>query len=122
VQEVLDYKFALKATFADAEGNVLGNAGPTPFWRHGSVIQDALFEIAEEINFDWTTNLNQYNTKILFCYSELDEAYGLEYAQLLSSSYPNVQLEIILGSGHNVTLFGWDNFYPIAKNYLTSLK
>jgi proline iminopeptidase len=120
--EILDYKMALAAAFDSKEGNPLGNAGAYPFWRYGAVTQSALFEIASKDGFDWTTNLSQYNTKVLFCYSELNKAYGVGHAQLLSSAYPRVQLEMIKGTGHEILYFGWNNFYPIVKNYLTALR
>ena len=120
--EILDYKMALLASFDTKEGNPIGNTGPYPFWRYGSVVQSALFEIASRDGFDWTTNLSQYKTKVLFCYSELNKAYGASHAQLLSSAYPSVQIEMIHGTGHEILYFGWNNFYPIAKKYLNALR
>jgi proline iminopeptidase len=120
--EILDYKLALAASFDSREGNPIGNAGPYPMWRYGAVVQSALLEIASKDGFDWTTNLKQYNTKVLFCYSELNKAYGPGHAQLLSSAYTQVQLEMIKGTGHEILYFGWNNFYPLVKNYLTALR
>jgi proline iminopeptidase len=119
---ILDYKMGISAAYDSRPGNEVGNAGPVPFWRYGSVISTALFDIAEKENFDWRTNLSQYKTKVLFCYSELNTAYGAAHAQLLASSYPTVQLEKINGCGHEILYFGWDRFYPIAKTYLNSLR
>ncbi|MDP1762653.1 MAG: alpha/beta fold hydrolase [Sediminibacterium sp.] len=120
--EVLDYKLAISSAFGSKEGNVLGNAGTYPFWRMGAITLTALIEIASKDGFNWTTNLSQFSTKVLFCYSELNKAYGLNHAQLLSSAYPNVQLEKINGAGHEIVYFGWNNFYPLAKTYLNSLR
>ena len=62
--------------------------------------------------------------KVLFCYSERNQAYGLEHAQKVSSAYPNVDLVRIDEAGHDMITFpnGWNNFFPIALNYLNSLK
>jgi proline iminopeptidase len=120
--EVLDYKMAIASAYDSRQGNEVGNAGPSPFWRYGAVVSAALNDIAEKDGFDWRTNLSQSKTKVLFCYSELNRAYGLQHAQLLASSYPNVQIEKINGSGHEILYFGWNNFYPLAKTYLNSLK
>ncbi|HET7003824.1 MAG TPA: alpha/beta hydrolase [Puia sp.] len=120
--EILDYKMAIVASFDSRKGNPLGIEGVYPFWRFGAVVQSALFEVARKDGFDWTTNLSQYKTKVLFCYSEFNKAYGLGHAQLLSSSYPNVQLEMIKGTGHEMFYFAWDTFYPIVKNYLNALR
>jgi proline iminopeptidase len=118
----LDYKAALTAAANSSKGNREGNAGPTPFWRHGAVCNAAALEIARNQGFDFTTNLRQYTTKVLFLYSELSEAYGEAYAQRVSSAYPNVQLVEVTGTGHEIPYFGWDRFYPVAKAYLDTIK
>ncbi|MFM9841263.1 MAG: alpha/beta hydrolase [Cyclobacteriaceae bacterium] len=120
--EILDYKVALSSAFTYIEGNAIGNKGIYPFWRYGAVVQSALLDIARRDGFDWTTNLSEYKTKVLFCYSDFNAAYGVEYAQQLSAAYPNVQLEKINGSGHEIPYFGWDRYYPLAKSYLSQLK
>lgn len=120
--ELLDYKFSL---FAAAEkDSPIGNEGNTKFWRYGSVINRALFDLGDKQQPNWTTNLSQYKTKILFVYSQNNTAYGETHAKKVSSAYPNVQLELIKDSGHNMISFdkGWQNFYPIAKTYLNTLK
>lgn len=119
---ILDYKEALSSGFDTKKGNILGNAGIYPFWRIGAVVKASLFDIADKKGFDFTTNLNRFKTKVLFCYSELNAVYGLNYANVLASIYPNVQLEKINGTGHEMIYFGWNSFYPIVKTYLNSLK
>jgi proline iminopeptidase len=83
-----------------------------------------LLEIGQELEPDWTTNLSQFDTKVLFVYSERNTAYGYDHAQRVSSAYSNVQLERIDGAGHDMLSFptGWNNFFPMALNYLNSLK
>jgi proline iminopeptidase len=119
---VLDYKAALRLAADFSKGNRAGNAGPYPFWREGSVCSAAAFEYARDHSFDFTTNLRQYTTKVLFVYSELNEAYGLAHAQLVSSAYPNVQLAQISGTGHEIPYFGWDRFSPVVKAYLNTIQ
>ncbi len=121
-QELLDYKLALESAHDFAEGNTEGYTQPAPFWRFGSVVNSALLEMGSKQGFNWTTNLHQYKTKVLFMYSELSTAYGKEHAKKVSSAYPNVQLEQIKGSGHDLFYFGWNNAYPLALKYLNSLK
>ncbi len=77
---------------------------------------------ARDPGFDFTTNLGQFTTKILFAYSELNQAYGQTYARKVSSAYPNVQLVQISGSGHEIPYFGWAGFYPVARAYLNTIK
>ena len=118
----LDYKFAVRSSADFAKGNKLGIAGPTPFWRMGAVCNSASFEYVKSHPFDFTTNLQQYTTKVLFAYSELSEAYGKAWAEHVSSAYPNVQLAEISGTGHEIPYFGWEGLYPIAKAYLNTIK
>lgn len=119
---MLDYKAGLQAAAGSAPGNKLGDAGPTPSWRTGAVCAAASFEYVKDHPFDFTANLSQYRTKVLFTYGELDIAYGTAHAELVSSAYPNVQLVEIKGTGHEIPYFGFDTFYPIAKAYLDSIK
>ncbi len=121
---ILDYKYALLSVADGDKDNPNGDEGPLPFWRSGAVVNQALFELGDKEKPDWTTHLNQYNTKVLFVYSERNKAYGLAYAQKVSSAYPNVQLFKVNGAGHDMLSFptGWNNFYPVALNYLNSLK
>jgi proline iminopeptidase len=119
---VLDYKAALQGAADFAEGNRVGNPGPYPFWRKGAVCSSAAFEYARNHPFDFTTNLHQFTKKVLFVYSELNEAYGKAYAQSVSSAYPNVQLAEISATGHEIPYFGWERFYPIARTYLNVIQ
>lgn len=118
----LDYKATLALALDFAKGNKAGNAGPFPYWRPGAVCNMAANKYAEEHSFDFTTHLQQYETKVLFAYSELNQAYGKAHAEKVSAAFPNVQLVEIKGTGHEIPYFGWDNFYPIAKAYLNQIK
>jgi len=120
--EILDYKAAYFMTFENAPGNTIGNAGPYPFWRNGALSAHRMFEIADSDGFDFTTHLHQYDTKVLFAYSELNKAYGADWAHEVGAPYPNVEYFEVKGSGHELLYFGWDNFYPEALTYLNELK
>lgn len=121
---ILDYKYALLGIADGNKDNPTGDEGRSPGWRPGAIINNALFDIGDSDKPDWTKNLSQYSTKVLFVYSENNKAYGLAHTQKVSSAYPNVQLLKINGAGHNMISFptGWNNFYPTAINYLNSLK
>ncbi len=120
--EILDYKFALNAAHDSAKGNAIGNTGRIPFWRYGAMVQKSLFETAEKDGFDFTRNLNRFTRSVLFLYSENNTTYGAAHAQLVSSAYPNVQLTMIKGTGHEIPWFGWENYYPAALEYLNENK
>jgi proline iminopeptidase len=119
---LLDYRLALQSAASSAPGNKIGHPGPVPFWRFGAVCASACAEIADAHPFDFTTNLRQYTTRVLFLYSELDVAYGRTYAESVSSAYPNVELVEIKGSGHEIPYFGWDRFYQVTRTYLSTVK
>jgi len=123
-QEILDYKYALLAGSVNPSDDPLGDEGRPLFWRHGAVINRAMFELGNKKNPDWTTNLRQYTTKVLFAYSERNRAYGHEYAVKVSSVYPNVQLFRVDGAGHEtmMTGTGWAHFHPVALSYFNDLK
>jgi len=118
----LDYKAGLQGAAEFAEGNMEGNAGPYPLWRKGAVCSAAATEYARAHPFDFTTNLRQFTTKVLFLYSELNRAYGRAHAQMVSSAFPNVQLVEIKGTGHHISYYAWEGFYPVALAYLTTIK
>jgi len=119
---LLDYKAALRSAGEFAPGNKLGIAGPSPFWRFGAVCNQTAIENAEEHPFDFTTNLRNYTRPVLFAYSELNQAYGRSHAELVSSAFPDVRLVEIKGTGHEITYFGWDGFYPVATEYLNTIR
>lgn len=120
----LDYKFNLWAAAGDAQGNKTGNEGKTLRWRSGAVTFNAYVALGDKLNPDWTTNLHQYTTGVLFIYSENNKVYGLEHAQKVSSAYPTVQLFETQDAGHDMLSFprGWNNTYPVMLNYLNTIK
>jgi len=116
--ETLDYKFALTASSENT-----GDEGQLPFWRAGAVLAKWAQEYApdNQTDMDFTTNLSQYDTKVLFAYSELNSHYGEAHAVLVSSAYPNVQLEQIGNCGHEIIHFGWTDFYPLVLEYIEEI-
>lgn len=115
----LDYKMALSVA-----GDVLtGDIAPPPFWRYGAICNSASIDLAvnNPEQLDFTANLNDYETKILFAYSEKNEAYGQDHAALLANSLTNVELVKITGCGHEIPEYGWDNFYPVVIDYLNEI-
>ena len=121
---ILDYKFDLWAAVGDSKNSLIGNEGHLPFWRSGAVTNKAYIELGEKLKPNWTTNLDQFTTKVLFIYSENNKAYGLTHAQKVSSAYSNVGLFKTDDAGHDMLSFptGWNNSYPVILDYLNSLK
>jgi len=121
---VLDYKMNLQAGGSADTDKPTGDEGPIPFWRYGAAVNMALTQLGDREQPDFRENLGQFTTKVLFCYSERNRAYGEEYAKHVSSAYSNVQLERIEGAGHDMLTFtvGWNKFFPLALTYLNELK
>ena len=119
---ILDYKLALSFPYTYAKNNEEGIEGPSPFWRNGAAVVKKLFEIAEDEGFDFSSNLRQFNTKVLFLYSENNRAYGESFARQEASAFSNVQLSRVDGTGHEMIYFGWNTVYALVLPYLNSLR
>lgn len=120
--EVLDYKASFFSTYENAPGNTIGNPSNYPFWRNGAVVFSETIDYAEDRGFDFTTNLDKFTPPILFLYSEKNKAYGLGWADKVAAPYPNSEIALIKGAGHEMIYFAWDNFYPLAVSYLNQMK
>jgi proline iminopeptidase len=119
--EILDYKLAIASSFSYAEGNDEGIEGPSPFWRNGATVLQAFMDIAENEGFDFTTNLNQYQTKVLFLYGENNKSYGLRFAEKEAAFFPKSEIIQIEDTGHEMIYFKWNSVYPVVLDYLNSL-
>lgn len=119
--EILDYKMGVASSFSYAEGNDEGVEGPSPFWRNGAMVFSAFVDISENEGFDFTTNLDQYPTNVLFLYGENNKSYGLSFAKKEAAFFPNSEIIKIDDTGHEMIFFKWDSVYPVVLNYLNSL-
>src|SRR5436190_10882971 len=97
----IDYKFGLLSTTTESSDSPTGN-GRIHRWRSGAATFYAYLNLGDKIYPDWTTNLDQYPTRVLFIYSEHNTVYQLEHAQKVSAPYPQVQLFEALGAGHDM--------------------
>lgn len=119
--EILDYKMAIASSFSYAKGNDEGIEGPSPFWRNGATVLQAFMDIAENDGFDFTNNLNQYQTNVLFIYGEKNKSYDLKFAKKEAAFFPNHEIVQINDTGHEMIYFKWNLVYPVVLNYLNSL-
>lgn len=120
--EILDYKAKFFISFETSEGNTIGNPGPYPYWRNGAVAQSASLDFVVEHGFDFKSNLGNYNQKVLFMYSEFNEAYGKDWAEEVAAPFPNKEIQVVLGAGHEMFYFGWDDMYPKVLSYLNEIQ
>lgn len=120
--EILDYKASLRSAWEMDADNKVGLEGLTPFWRYGAVCNSAANRYAEKHGFDFRTNLQQFTTKVLFIYSERNQAYGRAHAERVSSAFPDVELYEIMGTGHEMIHWKWTTLYPVVRGYLNNYK
>ncbi len=113
--ETMDYNYLMMNIGAIGTGD---DETP-PVWRMGYVCYEGLTTLNE--GFDWTTNLSKYTTKVLFLYSEKNPAYGRSWAEELASFYPDAEVHEVLGSGHEMTYYAFDNFYALSSSYLEEM-
>jgi proline iminopeptidase len=96
--EILDYKLAMSALHNDITGE---NAGVDGFWRYGAVLNASLFKMGDDHQPDFAEGIYQFNTPVLFIYSDGNKAYGESWAQKISSAYSTKELFKVTGTGHN---------------------
>lgn len=97
----------------------------SPNWRLGAVANQALNK--EGVNadgkavWDFTKGLDRYSRKVLFEGAELNEVIGASFQRRQMTAYPNADLTVIQGAGHE---FPWTHpeatLRPILA-YLTSI-
>ncbi len=119
---ILDYKMSVASSFSYAKGNDEGIEGPSPFWRNGAAVLQAFINIAENEGFDFTTNLQAFQNKVLFIYGANNKSYGLKFAQKEAVFFENAQLTQINNTGHEMIYFKWNLVHPIVLKYLNELK
>jgi proline iminopeptidase len=91
----------------------LGNSQPRyhlsttdrePTWRFGAVVNDALMNEGMSDGkavWDFTVGLDRFQKPVLFIGSELNEVIGAEFQKRQMKFYPQSQLAVIAGAGHD---------------------
>jgi proline iminopeptidase len=118
----LDYKLAISSAYSFAKNNDEGIEGPSPFWRYGAAMLKKLMQVGEKEGFNFRNNLSNYQTRILFLYSENNRAYGEAFARREALAFPHPQIVRINGTGHEMIWFKWESVYAHALPYLNSLR
>lgn len=97
--EILDYKMAMITTSNDITGD--DGTQPNSFWRSGAVMSAALLEVGEDYEPDFSEGINNFNTPVLFFYSEKNKAYPESWAQKISGAYNSAEIYQVMGVGHD---------------------
>ena len=95
-----------------------------PFWRQGAVASAAITAegiVDGEPNWDFVTGLDRLRTPVLFEASDQNTVIGVEFQKKQMQFYPEAQLAVIAGAGHD---FPWtraaDTVAPVLS-YLSSI-
>ena len=97
--EILDYKLNLLAANNDITGE--DNTMPESFWRSGAIINEALFEIGEDDQSDFSAGLKDFQIPVMFFYSENNKAYPDSWMQHITKAYKTVDVIKVPGTGHD---------------------
>ena len=119
---IIDYNLGLTSAYTYSRGNEEGIEGPSPVWRKGAAVLNGLLKLGKKDGFNFTGNLDQYHTKVLFLYSENNRAYGPSFANELAAAFVNVQVSEVKGTGHEMIWFKWDNVNALVLPYLNALR
>jgi proline iminopeptidase len=111
-----DYLAALlQSGGAPSEANDPGK--PTPSWRIGAVVSQALPELGMKHGFDWTTNLPAYTRKVLFLRGDLNTAATEAHQRELASAYPNADVVTMTDVGHAMQWERPDEYLAHTRAY-----
>jgi proline iminopeptidase len=113
--EKMDYQRAMLVGNVSAH-QMDNEENPPPIWRWGGLVSAQLPQDQKE--FDWTTNLHQFENEVLFINSELNTVQTLEHQQNLANHYPNAQVITVKNVGHDVLYQRFDECKSIILNFL----
>ncbi len=102
-----DYQRMLGNLGDSQPGYHLSTTDRAPAWRFGAIASAALMKDAArggKADWDFTKGLDGFTRPVLFEGSELNEVIGAEFQKRQVTFYPNGQLVVIAGAGHD---FQW---------------
>jgi proline iminopeptidase len=120
----LDFKAAMAAADNAVTGETSRESGS--FWRIGAVQRNALAEIGMKHKPDFSAGISNFNTPVLYMYTEKNRVHPTSWAQKVSSAYNSVELFKVMGAGHSSVITDkqiWTNTtMPKMLSYFKSLK
>lgn len=104
--EILDYKLMqLSASGGTAVGDIYSNLGTNRIYykspRDGAIVNSVMIEFGEKYKPDLSAGISQFQKKVFFIYSSNNKAYTDNWAQKISSIYPNKEILKVQGTGHS---------------------
>ena len=111
----MDYKRAMLVSNVTSHQQD-NQQNPPPAWRWGGMVSIHLPQDQKE--FDWTTNLHNFQNEVLFINSEWNTVQTLEHQEGLASHYPNAEVITINNVGHDVLYQKFDECKTIITKFL----
>ncbi len=105
---------AVNRNGGDLGGNDLAHQEPA--WRWGAALS---YWMPQQIgDFDWTTNLTQVTFPVLWFRSEKNKVTTAEQQGELAKHFPNVEMHLVMGAGHDMLYQKQKDLQPIVEDYL----
>jgi len=122
----MDYQLLLGFQEAQPKSHVRIDPDPAPLWRIGAVAIRDLTEDGQDAHgsfvYDFTTNLSQYTTPVLFITGSRSEVLGEPLQREQISLYPSASLAVVPGAGHDVAWTHTPEVLAHVRAYLVLLK
>lgn len=115
--EKIDYKRAMLVSNVSSHQKDNEN-NPAPHWRWGGVVSTYLPQDQKE--FDWTTNLSEFQANVLFINSELNTVQTIEHQQKLAAHYPNSSIITVNNVGHDVLYQRFEECKALILDFLNN--
>ncbi len=105
------------------EGHHFDKTDMIPTFRSGAIATVNLYGSDGQkedgtFTFDFTANLNQFNTKVLFINSDLSEHLSIAFQEKNRAFLPNTEMKIIEGVGHDLVWVAAEQHIEFIKEYL----
>lgn len=95
---------------------------PAPSWRMGAAASRYITEDGQDANgvavYDFTTNLAQFPTPVLFVAGSLSEVLGETFQREQLAQYPSASLAVIAGAGHDLEWTHTADVLALVRAYL----
>ncbi len=122
----MDYQMTLVYKESQPKYHQALEIDPAPFWRLGvatsKYIQEDGMDSNGKMTFDYTSNLENYPTKVLFIASDKNEVIGKEFQRRQISFFENTELSVITNVGHDLDWLKPAEIVELTHNYLNEIK
>jgi proline iminopeptidase len=122
----MDYELMLGVRDGQPRFHQRNDVNPSPIWRLGAVVNRYLLEDGQDANgvsiYDFTQQLSQFTTPVLFIAGGLSEVLGPSLQQEQIHQYPTATLEVVSGAGHDVAWTNTPEVLAHVRAYLDALK